>query len=323
MRDGNLECAIIIVTFNSEKYIAKVIDSVLSFRSSRHGVVVVDNASSDGTLNIVKSYSAFEKDYIVIGLNSNIGFGRANNVGFSTVKADWYFLLNADAWLIRNSISPTIEALRDICVQKKVGVCGIPLIFPDGAPQTFSYSYSSGIKWLLQVVQLRRIAQLVIRSRPIRLRLERTRIFGHFIKSQIRKNIDLDDPRLSITPTGIFNEADWVCGAAMFISSGLIDLSGGFDEAIFLYGEDEDLCITAKKAGFDVVWLDTFPVVHVFGWGSNKSSQIVSDYKFNSLLYFIRKHYSGTASGLLMRLLLSFYVFGILRTFKNVINWKK
>lgn len=86
--------------------------------------------------------------------------------------------------------------------------------------------------------------------------------------------------------------ADWVTGAALLISKPAYEIAGGFDERIFLYGEDEDLCIRVRRLGYYVGRIDgVTPVIHEFGWGKNKKKKSYNRPMYNSLSYFIDKHF--------------------------------
>jgi GT2 family glycosyltransferase len=80
-------------------------------------------------------------------------------------------------------------------------------------------------------------------------------------------------------------KVDWVCGAAMLLREEVrTQLTGGFDPNIFLYGEDEDLCIETFKNGWQIEQLQVQPVIHELGWGKNrKQFKIVAKYKADSL----------------------------------------
>jgi GT2 family glycosyltransferase len=96
----------------------------------------------------------------------------------------------------------------------------------------------------------------------------------------------------------------------MLLSHDFVRASGGFDPDIFLYGEDEDLCIQAHKYGFDVVTVTTTPIVHALGWGGKSFRPMVARMKYESLRYFISKNVKGSLNRLLMFALLPFYVYG-------------
>ena len=102
---------VVIVTFNGQKWINKCLTSLQN--SSMHvDVIVVDNNSTDDTINIVSKY----RDATLIQLDENIGFGNANNCGIKRalkIGADFIFLLNQDAWIKNN----TIEELVGVALQ--------------------------------------------------------------------------------------------------------------------------------------------------------------------------------------------------------------
>jgi GT2 family glycosyltransferase len=116
-------------------------------------------------------------------------------------------------------------------------------------------------------------------------------------------------------------DVEWVSGAAMVVSGEYISKHGLFDPNIFLYGEDEDLCIEAHARGYRVVLQNTDPVKHIHGWlGVNQYSVKVSQMKQRSLKYFIEKHFGRSASALLMRSLLPIYVNGWRNFLRNSIS---
>ncbi len=105
----------IIVTFNGmqHNWIQKCLDSLL-FSSIQTKIIVIDNGSVDGTIDFIqKNYS--QVDLIV--LNENLGFAKANNVGIKKAYeqgADYFLLLNQDAWLEKNTIEKLVEAFKQL-----------------------------------------------------------------------------------------------------------------------------------------------------------------------------------------------------------------
>jgi len=101
--------AVVIVTFNGVIWIKKNLNSLLN-SNYPIDIIIVDNASTDETINIVKQFKAIE----LIQNKSNLGFGKANNIGIDwAIKkgADAIFLLNQDTWIYENTISNLAEAL--------------------------------------------------------------------------------------------------------------------------------------------------------------------------------------------------------------------
>ncbi|MYM65131.1 glycosyltransferase family 2 protein [Pseudomaricurvus sp. HS19] len=307
MTEG-VQLSVVIVTFNSEQYIENCILS-LEHLVLKNGVkvVVVDNASSDRTLEIVGRHSWVS----LVPLKENLGFGTANNIGCRHISADYYFLLNADAFL-----NPDVDMFRVINFmqsEKDVAVCGLKMVYPDGATQTSSYTFSSAGKWLVQVLPgFYRFMRLVSA-------LGLGKVLAKVSKkySSYRRNHQLIPPNYDTV------KVDWVCGAAMLVSGEYIEEFGLFDENIFLYGEDEDVCLMAKARGRRIIEVNSPPIVHVHGWNSsNRFSPVVAALKFDSLEYFIKKHYSGTFGGSVMKFLLPIYVFGFGRNLAEFLREK-
>ena len=101
--------AVVIVTFNGEIWIKKNLNSL--FKSNYPiDIIIVDNASTDETINIIQEFSAVE----LIQNKNNLGFGKANNIGIDLALkkgADAIFLLNQDTWIFENTISNLAEVL--------------------------------------------------------------------------------------------------------------------------------------------------------------------------------------------------------------------
>ena len=129
----------IIVTFNAENWIQKCLDSVLS-SSVPCSIIVVDNHSRDNTCQIIKSgYPSIR----LIEKKENLGFGKGNNIGIKLAYnegADFFFLLNQDAWVQTN----TIEKLVNIQEQyPEMGIVS-PLHFYDNL--SLDYKFEKYIK---------------------------------------------------------------------------------------------------------------------------------------------------------------------------------
>jgi len=101
--------AVVIVTFNGEIWLKKNLNSLLN-SNYPIDIIIIDNASTDETINLIKQFSSVE----LIQNKENLGFGKANNIGiiFALKKgADAVFLLNQDTWIHENTISSLVEAL--------------------------------------------------------------------------------------------------------------------------------------------------------------------------------------------------------------------
>lgn len=301
---------IIVVTFNSEKYIRKCLDSLIEW-SAKSQIIVVDNNSRDRTVSIISEFNEKHNCVICIELNENIGFGPAHNVVFSLFPSHRYILINQDAWLIGDTLDFIDRAMDN---DDRVGVCGIPLVYPDGKPQSFSYPFSSWQKWFLQILRVQAIASIIIKIPILYKLLSKKPLFNEYLRRRLTASV------IDTGFSGQTRDVDWVCGAAMVLNGDFVKQCGGFDNNIFLYGEDEDICLMAHKLGFKVVAVDAPPVVHVFGWGVNKVNHFVADLKYTSLKYFIQKNMRRPVDRFLMRAILPLHVYGFKGFFRAFVK---
>jgi len=307
------DAVVVIVTYNSARDIAACIQSLDKhfplLAQGRGQVHVVDNASTDDTPEILKRLVT-EHAWLQLHMQrENLGFGPGNNVVLNSVPARAHILLNADAYLVADSLSPALEHLSH---RHDIGVLGLPLVYPDGAPQTYAFRYSSWHRWLLHVLGARHLAKAMLGLAPLRGLMARLPYTRSFAQNHAVGRLDLDNAQaLAASQTLKARPAEWVAGAVMVLTPGFLKASGGFDPNIFLYGEDEDLCIQSRKLGYRVMTLATTPVVHVLGWGGATNFRpVVARLKYNSLKYFIRKDVDGALNRALMRAVLPFYVYG-------------
>jgi N-acetylglucosaminyl-diphospho-decaprenol L-rhamnosyltransferase len=124
-----MDVSVIIVTFNSADYIGKCVESVLIQNDIACETIVVDNGSQDGTLAKLKEFKCK-----VIAVGKNLGFGPANNEGFSASAGRYIFLLNPDAWLTEKNDLATL--CRRMDGERKWGMAGTKVLSLDGTLQT-------------------------------------------------------------------------------------------------------------------------------------------------------------------------------------------
>ncbi len=275
-----MKSAAIIVTYNSEEHIERCIRSVLRFCPQAE-VVVVDNGSTDSTLEKVRQ---FGNGVRLIENERNLGFGHANNVGMRAVGADLYMLLNADAWLISDVVTE-VRACR--AKGEEIDIAGPHLVFPDGSYQTSAFAFSSPLKWILQELGLRKTASGLARYRLGRgaLSVLRAIPFARPFVNGLRAHGSAD-------PEKSRESVDWVTGACMFISRKVLEATGGFDQKIFMYGEDEELCFRARSMGFAVERARAGPVVHCRNGEASKNDDQLSARVYESMKYVIEKNYA-------------------------------
>ena len=231
-RGSNPEPAIsvIVVTHDSAVDIAACLDSLRRHAPERsHEVIVVDNASTDGTAAIV------EKNYPEVRLvrsEHRRGFAANCNAGARLARGTVLFLLNPDARVTPGSVD-LLAAYLD--AHPSVAVVGPRLVYPDGSPQPSARRFPTP-------------AVTLLRRSPLRLLWPNSS--GE--RRHLMLDTAFDDPAA----------VDWLLGAALTMRATEYWDLGGMDEGYRLYCEDIDLCRRAWEAGGSVVLLPEAVVEH-------------------------------------------------------------
>jgi GT2 family glycosyltransferase len=223
--------SIIIISFNSLNYLKNCIDSIIKFPpglgENEYEVIIVDNNSTDGSVNFI------EKNYLkysfirLIKNDANMGFSHANNLAIKNSNSRYYLLLNSDTEVYENSINGLIDFFeRSAKKAIKIGVAGPKIINSDGSVQLSCRRFPSFINAAFYTI------------------LAGIKPDNRF--SRRYKLADADRSRPF--------EVDWVSGSAMMISGEAIKHAGIFDENYFMYVEDVDFCYSMWRSGFKVYY---------------------------------------------------------------------
>jgi GT2 family glycosyltransferase len=213
------EASIIVVTHNNESLIADCLRSVdTAIRINRYETVVVDNASSDGTLAAIP---ADVRPPQVIALDSNVGFAAANNVGIQASRGRLIVLVNSDAFPDPDSIDRLIQAIDEL---PNAGIVGGRLRYPGGAQQPSVGQFPSllGGLWVA--------------------------LFLHRLPLASRAGIGISvHPSLYRSRRAV----DWVTAAFCVARRD----AGPLPTDAFMYGEDVAWALACRRAGLEV-WLE-------------------------------------------------------------------
>jgi GT2 family glycosyltransferase len=189
-------------------------------------IVVVDNNSSDDSLDMIKKHYSWVK---LIHLTENIGFAGGHNVAYAQTESEFFFVLNPDVIVLPGSIETIVDMLKKFPQAAIVGPC---LLNPDGSTQ-----FSARCFYTWRTVVCRRF-----------LIPWRKKVIDH----HLMKNCDL---------TKIL-DVDWVLGAAMGIRRSAFPSKELFDTRYKLYFEDVDLCYFARKRGWAVLYCPLSKMIH-------------------------------------------------------------
>lgn len=254
-----MDLSVIIVNHNTKQLTTQTIKSIFNTTQGiEYEIIVVDNSSKE------REYFEMEDSRVKILLNvENKGFGHACNIGAKRAVGRYLLFLNSDT-LMQNY---TLErAVKYMDTNKRTGCLGIKTLLPDG-------SFDHGCK---------RGFPTPFNSLCYILGLDRL-----FPKSK-----KLGGYRLSYLDNNKTHLVDSVSGAFMLIPRAVFQKSGGFDESIFMYGEDIDLCYIIKEMGFDVVYYADVYMIHLKGQSGLKSyNPAVLKHFHNGLRIFYDKHY--------------------------------
>ena len=279
-----MDLAVIIVNWNVRELLRRCLASVeASARASRLTVtiVVVDNASSDGSVAMVAAEFPAVR---LIASERNLGFTAGNNLGLRALSAypedeqpRYILFLNPDAEVISDALGTMVRYLD---AHPAVGIVGPQLRYPDGTVQPSRRRFPT-------------LATAFVESTPLQRRWPRCGVLRRYYMAD-----GLDDAE---------QEVDWLVGACLMARREVLAQVGGFDEGFFMYSEELDWCRRVKAAGWRIVYLPAAQVMHYEG---KSSEQVIParhiHFQASKVRYF-RKYYGPLAAETLRLFLLATY----------------
>lgn len=240
-------------------------------RGADFTVVVVDNASADGSVEVISKSIEVNKlsNFIsLVGLNYNGGFSAGNNAAIRDALAqnespEYIMLLNPDTVVLEGAL---LELTRFMDANPNVGIAGSSLETLDGTLDCAAHRFHSPVSELLRGAQLGLLSRF----------FEKYTVSPAFVK--------------------IPHECDWVSGASFVIRREVFDSIGLFDENYFLYFEEVDFCWRAKKKGWTVWSVPSARIIHLEGQatGITKIHTRRNNYWFESRRRFFINAYGVT-----------------------------
>ena len=221
-------------------------------------VTVVDNASSDGSVELIRTEFGWVR---LIENGRNVGFGAAHNQVLRRAAARYWLVLNSDAAPAPGALH-TLVAFMD--AHADVAVAGPCLRHPDGTVQPSRRRFPSRATLFMESTQVQRfwpdnrvLRRFYVRDRP-------------------------DD---------VAQEVDWLAGACLCIRASAAREVGLFDERFFMYSEELDWCRRFKAAGWRVAYVPEAEVTHIEG-GSSRADLVARDRRFQAskLAYAAKWH---------------------------------
>lgn len=254
---------IVIVNYNVKDYLAQCLDSLrLALAGVDAEVVVVDNCSSDGSVEYISSRYP---EVRMIASKENLGFARGNNLAIRQTESEYVLLLNPDTVVKEATIRKVLEFMD---AHPKSGAAGVEMLNADGTrapesrrgvptPMTAFYKFMGLAK-----------------------RYPNSRRFAKYYMSYL----PWDSPQ----------RIEIVSGAFCMLRRKALDEIGLLDEDFFMYGEDIDLSFRILKGGYEN-WYLPYPIVHYKGKSTQKSSFRYVHVFYNAMFIFLKKHYSESS----------------------------
>lgn len=257
MTSGGID--IVIVNWNSGGLLRRALGALASQRPDAVQVIVVDNASTDGSANVDHLPGKLQIE--LISNAANEGFARACNQGAAAGNAPVILFLNPDMVVHRAAIRAACTHLAD-GEAARIGVVGIKLLCAEGSVQRTTSRFPTAWSILGQSAGLDRLMPSIF---PPAFQIE----WDHM------------DTR----------DVDQVMGAFLMVRRDLFERLGGFDERFFVYYDDVDLCLRVHQAGWRCVHFAEVSAIHE---GQGTTAQ-VSDarlfYLLRSRLLYAAKHF--------------------------------
>jgi GT2 family glycosyltransferase len=271
-----LDLGIVIVNWNTRDLLRECLKSLEAGDASvQRRVIVVDNASGDGSLAMMRAeFPSVE----VIANPTNGGFSQANNLGlkafgFGGAASDnlprYALLLNPDTIVPPDGLRRMLDRMD---ADPRLGIAGPRLVMPDGKLDlACRRSFPTPEVSLWRMTGLSKL-------------FPKSKLFGRYNMTYLDEHLE--------------TEVDCVVGAFMMVRREAIQQAGLLDETFWMYGEDIDWAFRIKQAGWKVLYYPRVTVLHVKRAASRQNPRTRLEFQRASLIFY-RKHYAATTPRLL------------------------
>jgi len=259
-RQNSCRVSTVIVNYNSGHFLRDAVQSVLEQDDVEAEVIVVDNASSDDSL---EQLGELRERIKLIRNTNNLGFAKGCNLGTVDAVGEYVLFLNPDCRLHKGALSTLIDVLEKT---PEAVVAGPMLLNPDGSEQAGGRrDIPSPWKTFCMLVRL----DLLMPEHP------RFKSFNHAGREMPRHEVPVDA----------------VSGACMLVRSTALAENGGFDEQYFLHFEDLELCMRLGRNKHLIMFEPGAACTHTKGQCSIKKPLLVEFHKHNSFVKFMNRSF--------------------------------
>ena len=260
---GEIALSLIILNHNSGTMLRECLDSVFAGRLPEGTEVIIpDNASTDNSIELARE--KWGGRIRIIQNGSNNGFAWGNNIGVRASEGKWICLLNPDTIVYPGTFPTLISFLEQ---HPRAGIVGPKVLNRDG---TFQLSAMRSIPNPFDAISR---ALLLSKLFPKSPRLA-------------KYNLTYLDPNVT-------QKVDASTGCCLMVRREMIDKIGLLDEKFFIYCEDVDWFLRAKKAGWEVWYVASAVIEHHHAYSESFRKYAAVKNFHDSMVYFYRKHYAS------------------------------
>ncbi len=265
-----VDVTVTIVNTNNRALLSRCLDTIAaSLGKLSHEVIVVDNASTDGSIELLRSRYPNVR---VIPNPVRDGYGRSHNRAIAESTGQYVLILNEDMEMLRDAIQKMVLKARAV---NDLGVLGCRILNPDKSLQHSCFRAPRLLSELFEAVVPYTVA---FKDSPLRSKMYE---WQH------------DTER----------EVDIVLGCCMLLPRRTLDMVGAFDPDFYIFSEEHDLCKRARDHGLKVLFTPDAEMIHFGGQTTKHMSLRMALIQLESRIRYFRKHH-GRAQALLLRAIL-------------------
>ena len=202
----------------------------------------------------------------------NLGFTGGNNLVISAAlesddPPEYVLLLNADTIVLEHALDTLVEFMDS---HPEVGIAGSQLLWPDGVPQRTPFRFQGILSEFDRGLRLGLVSRLV-------------------------------SPWTAVPPRSVACPAEWVSGACIMLRRSMLDQIGLLDEGLYTYFDDIDICLRARRAGWETWYVPESRIIHLEGSSTGVTSQAKKRrpaYWFQARRRYFLKNYGGLYTAL-------------------------
>jgi N-acetylglucosaminyl-diphospho-decaprenol L-rhamnosyltransferase len=250
--------SVIIVSYNVKHFLEQCLCSVQRAAGYDVEVIVVDNNSSDGSVDYLRNKYPFA--HFIVN-KENTGFARANNQALAIARGKYVLFLNPDTIIPEDLFTKMVSFME---AHTDAGALGVRMI--DGGGKFLKESKRGFPSPAVAFCKMSGLTTLFPSSK----------LFAKYYLGHL--------------PEKEMHAVDALAGACMLVRKEVLDKTGGFDEQFFMYAEDIDLSYRIQQAGYKNYYFPGSTIIHFKGESTRKDRKYVRLF-YKAMIQFVRKHF--------------------------------